>query len=406
MKPLTGLCAAVLVLLPAASRAGGYEIGPQTTVSAGTAGAGTARIDAGAAWLNPAALADGNGLRLGLGLTVAFSTVEARGTETDGDRWSTATDHGASTPPHVYASFAQARWAAGLSFNVPFGSQLAWPAAGPLRYEALRSSPRFYRLAPFFAWDFGLIRLAAGPHVDFGGYEIVKATDHVTDEGEVHLSMRGVGFGGHASLFAQVTADVALGLTYKSRTTLPLAGEADFEVPAAFSSRYFDQEVEADWVLPDRLVLGMQASLGSVSLVADLGVTFWSVNDALVIDFAAEETDDTRVSQAWRDSVALRAGADWAALPELTVRAGFAVDGIFGAPAPSRNVTPTSPDGTRLQLTAGASWHIGAGFSADCFYEHLRLLSRTSTSDDAPLAAYEGWAHVMGLGLRYEPGRR
>src|SRR5512134_4029232 len=86
------------------AHAGGFALGEQTTTSSGTGGAGAARDDeAGAAWTNPAALADGGGLRLGLGIMFAHPAVDAEAM--DGS-WSASTDGGWATPPQLQASLA------------------------------------------------------------------------------------------------------------------------------------------------------------------------------------------------------------------------------------------------------------------------------------------------------------
>jgi hypothetical protein len=60
-----------LGLVPSVARAGGYAIGEQSVVAAGSGGASTARDDAGAAWYDPAALIDGDGWRFGINVVAA-----------------------------------------------------------------------------------------------------------------------------------------------------------------------------------------------------------------------------------------------------------------------------------------------------------------------------------------------
>jgi len=67
---------AIAPSLPVGAHAGGFAVGEQSAVSAGTGNAGVARDDdPGAAWHDPAALADGGGLRLDLSLIFARSAA-------------------------------------------------------------------------------------------------------------------------------------------------------------------------------------------------------------------------------------------------------------------------------------------------------------------------------------------
>jgi len=395
------LAVALVATLPVTARAGGFELAQQSALAAGAGSAATARTgDAAAAWYNPAALADGGGLRAALGVTLAVVGLRAEALEEAADGpWQAGTEVAPSTPPHLYASFARDAWAAGLSVNLPFASQVRWPADWAQRFDVVRSRLEFVRLAPFVAYRLGPVRLAAGPQVDLGRLRVERATDHVVQEGYSTLQLTGSAWGGHLSAWAEV-GSVAVGLCYRSRSALALSGEARFEVPYPFDVRYPDQHVSADWTLPDRLALGVAAPIGPVLALLDLTWTGWSVNDELALDFDAEVTEDRTQRNAWRDSLAVRAGAEWAPDGLLTLRAGAYWDGLPAPPPPDDTLSPSSPDGTRLALTAGVSVQLRQDLALDAFYEHLRLLERESTSEDAPQASYSGSAHLAGLGLR------
>ena len=96
----------LLLLLSDSARAGGFEIAQQSAGAAGTASAGTARSgEPASAWFNPAALADGQGFRAGLGVALAFPSIEA--SARDGS-WKRRTEFALSTPAYVYLSYAHA----------------------------------------------------------------------------------------------------------------------------------------------------------------------------------------------------------------------------------------------------------------------------------------------------------
>lgn len=390
------LALALAVLFPChVARAGGFAIGQQGAEAAGTGSAGTARSgEAVCAWLNPAALTDGGGFRLGVGATLAFPSIHAEAL--DGS-WSTRTERAISTPAYVYASFAMEKWALGLTFNVPYGSGIRWPEGWPGRFESLRSQPQFFRVAAFFAYRFGPFAIAAGPQVDIGRVETIRALDFVDQEGRVHLLLSGVGAGGHAGIFWRATQWLDLGFTYKSRTLVRLAGDADFTVPDSFVHRAPDQAAKATFTLPDRFALGLLGRFGPFRALLDLELTLWSVYDRLVVDFAYEGTEDSVVVNQWSPSVSVRGGSEYSPLPWLTLRLGLYFD---QTPVPSRNLYPSSPDSHRVGVTLGAGARLGAHVYLDLFYDFAALLGQESTSDSAILARYSGQIHYVGLGLR------
>jgi long-chain fatty acid transport protein len=258
---------------------------------------------------------------------------------------------------------------------------------------------RFFRIAPFIGYRLGPVRIAIGPHFDLGSLEVLKATNHVSEEGQAHFALDAEGVGGDVSVLVELSDRLALGATYKSRSRLTLAGGADFTVPATFAPGYPDQGVVADWWLPDRIALGVAYRGPVVSVFGDASLTLWSVNQTLVLDFEEDVTPDSEVVYGWRDSLAIRLGTDIAVIQRLSLRAGVYVDGIPGAPPPAENLSPSSPDSTRIGFTIGAGVRPLETLSIDLFYEHLRLLERVSTSADYPQASYRGHAHFLGLSV-------
>ncbi|MEQ1501383.1 MAG: hypothetical protein ABMB14_04090, partial [Myxococcota bacterium] len=309
-----------------AAIAGGFEVAQQSAVAGGTGHASTARDDdAGAAWFVPAALADDDGLRIAVGAAVASSTIRAAATDDAG--WDLRSDNPLGTPPHLYASWAGHHVLVGVAANAPFAGGVRWPADSPLRFDDLETTPTFFRIAPFLGAGFGPVRIAAGPHVDVGSLFVHQATDHVTEEGDAQILLRGSGIGADLSVFVHA-GPASIGLSYKSRTTLPLSGEADFDVPVAFAHQLPDQTVSSRWTLPDRLALGEVLAVGPVDVLFDQVLTVWSVNDALTIDFADPVTADVTQQNQWQDALALRLGAELGVAGIATVRAGGYVDGL------------------------------------------------------------------------------
>jgi long-chain fatty acid transport protein len=383
----------VIALWSGAALAGGFEVAQQSGTAGGTGHASTARVDAAAGWFNPAALADSEGVRLAVGAAVASSAIRA--TDSEG-AWESRSDNGLGTPPHLYASWSDKHVLVGVAVNTAFAGGVRWPDDSPLRFYALESAPRFFRVAPYAGVGVGPVRFAAGLHVDAGSLYVARATDHVTEEGTAQLSLRGAGVGPDLALFVQVPK-LDIGLSYKGRTKLSLEGEADFDVPVAFSAGLPDQAISSEWRLPDRVALGLALDAGLVTVLFDAVYTTWSVNDELPIDFSDPVTADTAQINQWRDTLALRAGAEVGFAKIVTARLGAYTDGLPGPPSPTDTLGPSSPDGTRLGATAGAGVGLGEHVRLDGYGEALVILPRTSTSPDAPSVRYQGSALVAGL---------
>jgi long-chain fatty acid transport protein len=389
----------LVALAPATSRAAGFELAAQGARAAATGSAGTARgDDPGAAFYNPAALADGAGLRFGAGLMAARPALTA--SAMDGS-WSTTSAAAWSTPPNLALSLASERWAAGVWLGVPFGSGVEWPGAWPGRHELVRSSLTVFRAAPFVAWSFGALRVAAGVHLDAGRLELARDLDFIDTDGDVRMDLRDTGLGVDASAFWQASEALAVGVSYKGATTLRLGGGANFTAPLAFSDKIVDQSVSTTMTLPDRVTLGVGWRQGAWAAYGDVAWARWSVRDATVLDFAEPQTTDVVQMNDWHDTVALRGGVEHAR-GRLGLRAGVYWD---PSPVPAETLSPSSPDADRLGLTLGAGWALGETWAIDVAYERMTLLERETAGDESLPAAYGGAANLLSVGLRYTPAR-
>jgi long-chain fatty acid transport protein len=389
--------ALVVCLLASPAYAGGTAIAEQNAVSAATGGAGAARDDdAGAAWHDPAALADGGGIRVGFSLALAHPSLEARGAD---GTWSTDSENPWKTPPHLDASFAKDRWAAGIALGVPFGGGALWPATWPGASESVKTDLLVFRAAPFAAYSFGDVRVAAGMHLDAGRLQVARNLDFVDMDGDVRLDLAGQGIGADASIYWTPAATLGVGLVYRSRTNITFDGNANFTTPDAFSEKTPDQTARTAMTMPDQLVLGGRWRRAALTVLGDVEFTRWSVNEQTMVDFASDATPNVVQPNDWHDTVTLRTGVEWRS-GALVVRGG----GYFDpSPVPAEHLTPSAPDGTRVAATAGASYQLASAWTADLFGEQMWILRRDTTSVDTMPASYGGTALVIGAGVRWTP---
>jgi long-chain fatty acid transport protein len=378
------------------ARAGGLEVAEQNAVSAATGGAGVARDDdPGAAWHDPAALADSGGLRVGLSLALARPSVEARAA--DGS-WTTDNAAAWQTPPHLDASYAHGAWAGGLALGVPFGGGVTWPQTWPGATQAVQTQLMDVRVAPFVAWRFGALRVAVGAHADFARFQIARSLDFVDTTGSVRMDLTGHGFGVDASAYWAATPALSFGVAYRGATHLALSGPAAFDAPAAFADKTPDQQARTTFDLPDELVVGARYTRGAYAVVADLAYARWSVDPATIVSFASPQTPTAVQMNEWHDTLAARGGVEWRT-GRAVVRGGAAFD---QSPVPTAYLGPSAPDGDRVALTAGASWRFATTWSVDAFAEQMWVLRRATTSTDTMPASYGGSAIVLGVGVRWQ----
>ena len=388
-----------LVLAPSRVTAAGFAISEQSPAAGGTGGAGVARsADGGAAWYNPAALADGGGLRASFGLLLAFPMISSASLDGAWEEQTNSTPP--STPFHAYLSYARGPWAAGLSFNVPFGSSINWPDKWVGRFETVSSSLQVFRLAPFFSYRFKQVRVGAGFHMDLATLKVRRNLDFVDQEGEVALHLSGEGFGGHAAIYLDLAPWLSVGAVYKSRTNLDLSGTALFDAPAAFSVKAHDQNATAAYHLPDLITVGARLRPAERwTVLMDVGVAVWSVYDELVIDMEDDATTDVKQQTAWETQVLVRSGAELEVTPWLTARVGMFYD---PTPIPEDTLAPNSPDSDRLGFSVGAGVALPWGLSVDLFYTHVLFLGQPSTNDENLRAEYGGNLHMLGIGVGWQ----
>src|SRR5690606_12434268 len=303
--------------------------------------------------------------------------------------------------PSLHASFSDGRLAAGVSVGVPFGARVTWPADWAGRHEIISSRLLVVRTAPFVAWRHGALRVAGGVHLDAGELRLGRSLDFVDAEGDVELSLRGAGLGVHLAAFAEVARGergaLDLGLTYKSRTSLSLSGEADFTSPDAFSTRAADQPARSSLTLPDRITAGAAWSRGPLTALVDVELQAWQVHDEVAIDFERDQTPHLVQPSRWRATVAVRAGAEWQR-GAWTARGGLFRD---PTPSPAEHLAPSSPDATRIGGSLGLGRALGDALALDAFWSYLRLQERAAENPESIPARYRGSAHLLGVGLRY-----
>jgi long-chain fatty acid transport protein len=253
------------------------------------------------------------------------------------------------------------------------------------------------RTSAFVGARFGDYSVAVGPHFDAGTLAFDRAIDFIAEEGFASIETKATGIGVSASVFGRPLPAVDVGFSYASRTKLAFDGFADFTAPPEFSGTVEDSAVRADVTLPDRFRLGARwRATDDLAVLADVELTLWNTVDALRLDFDSDVTDDIVQPRDWSATVTPRAGVVWSALPYVDVRGGLYVD---PSPVPNATVGPSSPDSTRVGLTAGAGLALIDEVGIDLGYQLVVFTGADAEGESMPGIRYGGVVHLLGASL-------
>jgi long-chain fatty acid transport protein len=395
----------VLLLLPGSVEAAGFAVGEQGAAARGVGGAATARSDIGEiGFYNPAAFGFVDTLSVTLGASgLAPSIAHVH----PGSGEQTGAQTGLSTPPYFHAGYRFGDFAAGVSFDVPFGSGLEWPTDWRGRFEITAIDLQVFEVAGAFVWrPLDELAIAAGPRLELATVGYARQIDAVDTEASVQLAGDATGFGGQLAVMYKPSDQLTLGLNWRSRVQLELSGWADFEdVPVELSQKAHDQLVTTEITLPDRIALGAAYEFDGGLLdgvITSVDVTYWtwSTFQEFGIDFEDDQTPDVTQPRNWNDSVTLAAGWEqpgW--IDDVAFRAGLAFD---SAPSPTDTLSPSSPDGDRLIPSIGAGYEVMDGLQLDVGYAHVVFMGEEATGQAFP-GRYDASAELVSLGVTYRP---
>gem|GEM_PF-1103193 len=437
---------ASLGLAPVA-RAGGFLIYEHGAVATGMADARTALADdLSALYFNPAAITELPGLQLELGVTGFLPYVSYRAARKTPDRTYLGRDAGGNlaqipindgqndaqaklrgfAPFHLYASynFEPQGVALGLGVNNPFGLGTYWPQEWDGRFITTESELATFFIQPTVALDIARwagfrerlkLSVAAGYDLAYGSARLANRIDlrffeaFYPDvrgaEGEARLRGDGLAHGFNLALYAEFPRIMALGISARSGTDLPISGPAEFffntagervrermlsDIPSETKARF-------SLPLPWQLNLGL-AFLGveRLKVAADLFFAFFETFDEICVTFDCQEDarrpcpsltqppQEKNYHTSWQWSL----GAEYQAFERISARAGFAMS---MSPVPAKTLSPDLPDGTQKNISLGAGYRSGR-FKADLGY----MLGLWSVTKDNDVGGFDSAGNPQG----------
>ncbi|WP_206052092.1 OmpP1/FadL family transporter [Nonlabens xiamenensis] len=407
----------VLCLISTFAYAGGYRVSTQSNKQLAMGHTGVAVVNsADILFFNPAGLVHlENKLSVSAGGFGVFSDVKYQnedfGTFAE-------TDSPAGTPVYLYATYKITEdFAAGIGVYTPYGSNVTWPTdwAGSHLVNEIELSAIF--IQPTLSYQlFDSVSIGGGPILAIGGVEFNRnASRTLTDEqgnrSNIAIEDSGVtAWGWSAGLMFTPSDKFTLGFNYRSLIDI------ESEEGTATFSNFPNSSLTPDngttgftatLPLPAEATLGISYKLSDKLLLAfDYNRAFWSEYNSLDIEF-----DNGIVSENprnYKDSSTYRFGAQYQALDNLVVRAGYYFD---ESPVRSGYFAPETPRNDSNGYTFGLSYQISPKFAIDASVLYLRFKEITESYDfyfdtGSPVAApfegtYKSSALIAGLGLTY-----
>ena len=399
---------AIVTLLPAAARAGGYAVPNVNPRDLALAGSGVAaQQDAAAVHANPAALA---GLPAGLSLSLAGSVLDNRTTWSDpsGVQPSTTMKLHPAVPPAVYAAWG-GRWGergygVGVGMTVPYGGNVYWKSDSPVRFDAISVNRRVY--ATYLNGGLDVVpRLRMGGGVIYyrTTEELKQAVSFVQYESTAQLGAAGGQLSFQLAAEAQPFAGVPLeiGIDYKHQAVQKLTGRAHYDnPPPSLAPGALDQDATHYLTVPNTLNVGLAYRVvPALLLTATWTLDRWEVYRSDTIIGSAGAT--IVVPRDYGNGYVYRVGGEYDLAPRWKVRAGVLRD---ISPTPRDRYSPSIPDADVWAGALGASFAATPSLAIHAAYFYARYDKVTSEGSAVLPGTYDTHAQVASLGLTWTTG--
>ncbi len=434
------LVAMVLMIFSADSAlASGFAITEKSVKGLGNAFAGAAAVaeDASTIFFNPAGMTRLTGRQVQAGgyyIIPSFEFDDDGSTTVIGTPL-TGGDGGDAGESAFVANFFYAHSLTedlkiGVGVVSPFGLATKYNSDWVGRYHGIRSEILTIDINPSIAYKIHpMLSIGAGLSAQYVDAELTQAVDYGTinavgrfglpiapqgADGRAKLTADDWGVGYNLGLLFEPTKSTRFGVAYRSKISLGLTGDAEFNTPAAAAPLAaalgnVDTDVEADIDLPASLLVTAYHQLTDKwAILADVTWTEWSELEELRIEFDSGAADSVTTFD-WDDALRYSVGAIYKFSAQWTFRGGVALD---QTPVPGRKDRGVRiPDDDRLWLSVGTSYEFLTGLGVDFAYSYINQfgdakIEKTAAGEDTFRGAlngdFEGGAHIIGLQVSYK----
>ncbi len=361
---------ALLLVVPATSRAAGfylYEIG---TPSVGLASAGytTRAGDAETLFTNPAgmSLLGKHELLVGAqGLYGNFTFAPGPGTTTSGGNGGNAVGFLPGGSLFFVANVAP-KVHVGLGIAQYFGSAVSYDEGWVGRYYGQKGALVGVSFLPTASYQINdWISVGGGLNLMWGIMRATVAVNNVDPrraDGQVEANSDAFGVGGNLGVLVEPVKGTRVGFTWLSQVYLPFSPTPSWsglgpalDLALRFSGLY-GARIDMGVTLPNRLMLGARQQIGpDWSVMADLGWESWSQFGAMEVTINSSNPTSLTTSIPYQDTWHVAAGAQWKGQPSWTFSGGVAYDTSMMGDAERTVFTPV---GAAWRFSLGAQWQV------------------------------------------------
>jgi long-chain fatty acid transport protein len=413
-----------LILFPAITFAGGFQLNVQGLKAIGMGGAFTGvGSDASSIFFNPGALTNLDGHQFGFGVNLIDPYVSLQTKETANIDQTT----GIGTPFMFYYSGSilkekfNNKLKVGFGVNNQFGSSASfeddWQGRNIIQNIALKT----FMFQPTIAYKIhDKISVGGGLVFALGSFNTEKAVPLASAnsiEGKARLEGSGNGVGFNLGVYSQFLTlgsedesqtKFSAGINYRSQIKIELSGgDAVFtDIPVSLLDKFptstkFDSKI----VLPSNLTVGLSAKHvkenWSLEFAYDMQSIGWSSYDSLNFDFENAETPDSKTFQNWENVIIHRFGVDFTYKEKYSFRVGAYYD---QDPMQEDRVSPHLPGGDHLAYTLGLGYQLNKMIAIDFAYIRKDVESETSLVDANFSAKYKTIANIYSIGANIKLG--
>ncbi|OUJ12576.1 OmpP1/FadL family transporter [Acetobacter sp. DsW_063] len=428
MKHLTTTAAAgaavtLILVSPAPTYASGLALRETDAISLGNAYVGgvSRASDGATVVLNPAGMSllesselYGNVFYVGPSARFSGQNYLAPGVKTSGNQGG-KNINSAATASSFGVWKINNRLAVGYGFTAPYGLRMDYPQNWVGRYQSLVTTITDYELSLAASYRVTKkLSIGLGPRLDFLSGRFTQAANlgalNQYGTTTADLSGNGFGFGYSAGLIYKFDDRTQIGITYRSRVSIPVAIKTKFAPPWSLAANPFVQGLlvaesghgKLQVTLPDSVGFGFTHRVTPKLTVMMQGEwTHWSLLQQLnaISDHGGLNTS---IPINWRNTWFGGIAVNYALRKNILLRSGFSYD---QSPVNAKNRQTRTPDSDRFNLSAGIEYSPIKMVSLDLSYAHLFAPGGSINSDAGNNAGqlvgnYSTHANVVGFGMR------
>jgi long-chain fatty acid transport protein len=417
---------AALAVYAGRAGAAGFALMEQSASGLGNAYAGQAAVaqDATTVFINPAGMSFLPGPQVVVG--VAAIDVSAKFSNNGSSIPNLATltgsqpgDNGGNAGsligvPNFYATLPVGdRFSIGIGVTVPFGLKTEYDDTWIGRFQGIESKLTTINYNPAVAYKVtDTISIGAGVSYQFLQVDLTNAVATQVGEGRTRLTAQDGAWGWNLGAIFQVSPDMRIGASYRSRLDYNLKGSVNTTFlanGAAVPNGSFS--TSADVTFPDMFSLSVAQKFGDKwDMLGDITYTHWGVLQQINIINAANGATRESVVLNFQDAWRLSLGLNYHLSESWTLKGGLAWD---QSPVQDQFRTVRLPDNDRYWLAMGASYRPSKALTFDVGYAYswfpTTSINNTQIQPGLPSALgtstvdgeYKNFVNVLALQVSY-----